>query len=141
MLRYISTALCALVLLLAAPAVADTWRDKECRFNDLRSGNTWTTYEVEKTIRCATAKWYVPGGTPKAFSVAQCESGTDLLDHSTDGYAGTYQHAVQYWDARRAALRPQGWELAPSVYNARSNVVVAIRMARSGWSPWPHCGL
>ncbi len=129
--------LMALLVVLAAPAAkASEWRSKQCRYGDLRAGSTWTTYEVEKTIRCATVKWSVPGGMGKAFAVARCESGDDLLDYSHDGYAGTFQHSTHYWPTRYKNLKPAGWNLAPSVYNARSNVIVAIRMARWGWTPW-----
>jgi hypothetical protein len=137
MLRYIINVLIiATLVLIPQAAGADDWRLEECRFNTLRAGQKWTTYEVEKTIRCATTHWAVPGGTYQALDVARCESGVDLLDYSRDGYAGTYQHSTQYWPARRANLKPEGWTLATSVYNPRSNVVIAIRMARSGWHAW-----
>jgi len=98
----------------------------------------WTTWNVKQMIRCAESKWPVPGGVTKAIQVASCESGDDLLDHSTDGYAGTFQQAVKYWPGRRRDTRQAlSWEIQSSVYNPRPNVIVSIRMAHlGGWDPW-----
>ena len=61
-------------------------------------------------------------------------------DASNGGdYLGVYQHAARYWPARVRALAPTAWAkpLGPSAFNARSNVVVALRMAHAGgWGAW-----
>jgi len=122
-----------------ADAVED-WRQEECRLNT--GSPEWTTWNVKQTIRCAVSHWPVPGGFSKAVAVASCESGSDLLDRSNDGVAGTFQQAVPYWPERRStAVRATGWVLQPSVYNPRPNVVVSIRMAHAlGWDEhWPGC--
>lgn len=127
-----------LVLGIVGARATEDWRERECRMNE--GSSTWRTVEVENMIRCAVGKWPVPGGVSKALQVARCESGSDMLDRSTDGYAGTYQQATRYWPERRRAHRPAGWRIAPSVYNPRSNVTVSIRMAsRGGWDDWPGC--
>ena len=142
MLRHFLTAIMVVMFMsLSSPAQAEDWREEECRMN--RGTSTWTTWDVKQMIRCAVNKWPVPGGFDQAIDVASCESGSDLLDHSTDGYAGTYQQATAYWPGRRAtARRATGWELQTSVFNPRPNTIVSIRMAhQGGWTyHWPHCG-
>lgn len=134
-LKYVLISVTALALL-ATPARADTtWREEHCRYN--KATNVWTPFEVRQTIRCATAKWPVPGGFSKAISVALCESGYDLQDPGGDGYAGTFQQSERYWPSRYHHLRPAGWELQSSATNPRANTVISIRMAHgAGWSAW-----
>lgn len=139
MKRTIAAIALLLSLFVAAPARAADWRQEQCRTNT--GSPAWTTWDVKQTIRCAVAKWPVEGGIAKAIAVASCESGSDLLDHSTDGYAGTFQQAVRYWPERhRSTVRATNWKLQSSVYNPRPNVIVSIRMAHmSGWSPTWSC--
>jgi len=136
MLRCLKVALTAAVLLtLASPAYAADWREEHCRMN--KATNVWTPFEIRQTIRCAVAKWGVPGGAEKAIAVALCESGYDLQDAGGDGYAGTFQQSEHYWPSRWRNLKPQGWELQSSPENPRANTVVSIRMAHgAGWSAW-----
>lgn len=111
-------------------------RSDECRYATSDGRRGWSTEDVRRTIVCAVGKWSVPGGVQRAISVASCESGSDLLDRSTDGYAGTFQQAVRYWPGRRATFNPDAWDKAlhRSVFNPRANVVVSIRMAHGvGW--------
>jgi len=69
--------------------------------------------------------------------VAQCESGLNELAYNPGGYGGVYQHAIAYWPARFANLAPPWWRLRSSVFNGRSNVVIAIRYAAQyGWGAW-----
>lgn len=125
---------------------ASTWREQTCRFSH---GDGFSTWEVRRTIDCAVDVWSVPGGLSAAVSVAQCESGADLLDRSRDGHSGTYQQATRYWGERRSgynravgsALDVMGprWDgsFDTSVFNARANVLVSIRMAHfGGWDGW-----
>lgn len=114
-------------------------REAECRYGRSDGRPGWSTLEVRRVIRCATGKWDVPGGYGKAIDVASCESGSDLLDRSTDGYTGTFQQSTRYWNGRRAYYNPDAWEkpLQRSAANPRANVVVSIRMAHaSGWDAW-----
>ncbi len=135
--RSLCSAALALALLLAAPAAPATAAARRstvawslCRI-DWRDG----TLEVKRLIRCATRKWRVPGGAPKALAVARCESGFDPGAYGS-GNAGVFQQAVPYWSGRAKEYGFPGW----SVYNGRANVIVSIRMAhRSGWDAWT-CG-
>jgi len=72
----------------------------------------------------------------KALAIAQRESGLAWYAvNPSSGAAGVYQHLPQYWKAR--VLSYPALRLGPSVFNARSNILVAIRMAHSGgWGPW-----
>lgn len=132
---------CALVLSLVQPTTAsnhgDSWRMRECRYQSLQPGH-WTEREVHKTIHCAITHWPVSHST--ADYVAERESGLYWhATNSTSGACGIYQHLPRYWPGRVASFNDAAprWDLAPSCYNARSNILVAIRMARSGgWSPW-----
>jgi len=115
-----------------------TWRWNECRFGGLQR-DPWTVREIVLTIRCAERRWAVPGGAPKALTVARCESGSDLKDPGGDGYAGTFQQAERYWPGRWRTYNPHSWEkrLRNAAAQPRSNVVVSIQMAHSGgWDPW-----
>ena len=135
--RSLCGATLAVALLLAAPAAPGTATAPRstvawslCRI-DWRDG----TSEVKRLIRCATRKWRVPGGAPKALVVARCESGFDPNAYGS-GNAGVFQQAVPYWSGRAKEYGFPGW----SVYNGRANVIVSIRMAhRSGWGAWT-CG-
>ena len=105
----------------------------QCRTSE---ANGWSNQDVEQAIRCAVSKWSVPGGALKALSVARCESGFNEHATYTD-HVGVYQHVRRYWPARFRAHRVRGWHMHPSPFNARSNVVVSIRMVHSGgWGPW-----
>lgn len=114
------------------------WRSSECRYGGLDKGG-WTYREVRLTIECAVARWSVYGGLSKALSVAECESGLNAQASNGGAYLGVYQHSARYWPARQNALNPPAWDkaIAESAFNARANVVVAIRMAHgSGWGAW-----
>lgn len=115
-------------------------REAECRYGRSDGQPGYSTLDVRRVIRCAVGKWSVPGGYDKAVAVASCESGSDLLDHSTDGYTGTFQQSTRYWDGRRAAYNPVGWDkpLQHPAWHPRANVVVSIRMAHADgdWSDW-----
>lgn len=136
--RILITAACVLPLLVMIPnAGANEWRNRTGRFNE--GASTWTYQEVRRTIAWATEKWSVPGGLSKAVSVADCESGLRATAVSPSGtYKGVYQQSKDYWPGRHRAA-PSWLNLAPSVFNARSNIIVSILMARGGWSDWAGC--
>lgn len=121
------------------------WRFNECRFGGVARA-AWTVHEIKLTMKCAIDKWPVPGGFDKAVRVAECESGSDLMDtDDSDGYIGTYQQSVRYWPTRQNEWSPKHWDhpLAESGNNPRANIVVSIRMARTNnWHDWKQgrCG-
>lgn len=104
---------------------------------------------VADLIWCAVRRWPVPGGYQKALDIAYRESrllwwaANPSRAACDDGWGscGVYQHAARYWPGRvRHYLRPEWfpntWPDVPW-WNARANVIVAIRMAHTGgWGPW-----
>lgn len=91
---------------------------------------------IKRLIRCAAARWPVPGGAEKALDVARCESGFRPNAYG-NGNAGVFQHRLPYWEGRYEAYTRRRWRLFESVYNGRTNVIVSIRMAHDiGWGPW-----
>jgi hypothetical protein len=102
-------------------------------------GNGYSARDVVQTIWCATNQWPVAGGVQKAIAVARCESGLNPEQYYS-GNAGVFQQRIAYWPGRRAGYNlavADRLEVAPSVYNARSNVLVSIRMVHvGGWGPW-----
>ena len=104
-----------------------------CDF-DWREG----TWQVKQLIRCAARRWNSPGTPEQAVAVARCESNLDPRAYNSAGYAGLFQQATRYWPGR-ADRWGQGDR---SVFNARANVIVSIRMAHAhgSWSAWSGCG-
>lgn len=91
-----------------------------------------STYQVRQLIRCAARRWNVPGGPGKALSVARCESNLDPRAYAS-GNAGVFQQRVVYWPGRAETYGFPG----ASVYNARANIIVSVRMAHAGgWGAW-----
>jgi len=96
------------------------------------------TFQLKQLIRCAARRWDSPGAPTKAVEVARCESHLDPDAYNSGGYAGLYQQATRYWPDRA-----DRWgQPNRSVYNARANIIVSIRMARAlgSWSAWGGCG-
>jgi hypothetical protein len=139
--RWIITLL-VLLLIMGAQSEAKakgSWRMEQCRYVNVDGGkgSGWSPQEIAATIRCAVQHWAVSGGEGEALSVASCESGLNEKAYNPGGYAGVYQHAVRYWGSRFNSLKPTWWSLRRSVFNGRSNVVIAIRYAsRYGWGAW-----
>jgi hypothetical protein len=105
----------------------------ECRY---KGNGGWSHRDIIREIHCAEDRWAVPGGSHKAVSVAKCESGLNPRAYYA-GHGGLYQHVIRYWPSRFRAHRVRGWHMHPGVYNARSAVVVTMRMVHSGgWQPW-----
>ncbi len=126
----------AAVLFAGSVTTHSGWRHQQCRYANLDGKPAFSYLEVKRTIWCAVDHWAVPGGASKAVAVAECESGLYPLA-SNGSYAGVFQQALAYWPIRFLNLRPRGWKLSSSVWNARSNVVISIRMAHEGgWGPW-----
>jgi hypothetical protein len=92
------------------------------------------TFHVKKLIRCAAARWNVPGGASKALAIANRESNFHPRAYNSySGAAGIYQHLRHYWPGRARTYGFRGW----SAFNARANIMVTMRMVhRGGWGPW-----
>jgi hypothetical protein len=109
-----------------------------CRFRLVDGELGWSTREVELTIACAVRRWPVPGGLTKARAIAWRESRFTATAYNASGCAGVYQWATGTW----ASVVPRHPYLAAVLshnrFNARSNVLYAIKTASGpmGWSPW-----
>ena len=127
-----------LTLVLPTAAHATTWRDNECRYQRLDGHMGWSTWEVKKTIRCATQKFSVDTST--ALYIADRESHFRAsATNSYSGACGIFQNIPSYWPGRLrnfATNRPKFKVLAGSCYDARSNVLASVWMMRSGFGPW-----
>lgn len=121
-----------------------SWRYEECRyrFSDGHAG--FTHREVEREIGCATAHWRVAGGTRAARCVADHESGDRRLAlNPSSGTEGIYQFMPSTFRSthRRHRGLVRRWHLRGGAFNARTNVVLAVRMASAGsWAPWSTAG-
>lgn len=104
-------------------------------------------HRMIQLIRCAIARWPVPGGLNKALDVAYCESGDNLWPWAHYmGSLGVFQQNGKYWQSRvNTYLKPEWFpgrwnrihKVPEGAYNARANVLVSIQMAhKSGWGPW-----
>jgi hypothetical protein len=116
------------------------WRSRWIRYQFSDGKRGFTQGEVQKTIREAVDRWPVPGGLRTAFRVAQCESGYyPYSDNAYSSAAGVYQMLDSTWASWLTSFRAihPHWKVRSSVYNARSNVLVAISHAHAqGWSAW-----
>lgn len=133
----IAAVLAAIVSLggISTAGAAESWRWDECRFQyaDDRAG--WNVQEVRRTIRCAAPKFGV--STSTALYVADRES--NFNPHATNAYSGAcgvYQHIPRYFGSRLASVPARYREWGTSCYDARSNVLAAMRLAQGGWGPW-----
>lgn len=92
---------------------------------------------ARRLIRCAVRRWPVPGDYTVARDVARCESG---LRWWADGGIndGLYQHDIRYWPARADHYLRDRWDISHSIWNARAQVFVTMRMVHSmrSWSHW-----
>lgn len=111
-----------------------------CRFRYLDGNPVFSKGEVASTIKCAVHRWHVAGGIEEALCIARRESGLNwYADNPTSSASGVYQFVEGTWvsqvSARAEFVKFQ--ELQRSVWNARSNVMIAIRSAHgAGWGPW-----
>jgi hypothetical protein len=117
------------------PAQAATWRMNECRFRTLDGGQTWTTWEVQRTIRCAAPRFGI--STSAALFVAEHESGFRAVT-GYDGFCGVYQHSRSAFPYRihGAEVRwPRYAWYGEPCENARSNIFAAFDLVKDsgGW--------
>jgi hypothetical protein len=93
-------------------------------------------WQVKRIIKCAVAHYPVPGGASKALYIARRESRFDPYAVNPNGrFKGIYQQGTSWWNDR---YHTYGFQyLRPQILNARTNIIVSIRMAhRHGWGPW-----
>ena len=111
-----------LVLVVASPAHAALERNKRLCPQRWRLG----PWHVKQLIKCEAHLIGEPGGADSALYVAWHES--RFKPRASNGtYAGLYQHSLRYWKDRVHRWAP---DFDHSAYNARTNIVVSLRMAR-----------
>jgi len=95
------------------------------------------TWHVKRLIKCAARHWDSPGTPIKAVQVARCESHLRPDAYNPNGYAGLFQQSTRHWPQRADHYGMPD----RSVFNARANVIVSVRMARAlgDWSAWGGC--
>jgi hypothetical protein len=128
---------------MAVPASSMTWKDRaqKVRYQSWRDPS-WTYRETRLTIAKAAKKMGV--SVRRALCVARRESGYGLDErayNSSSGASGLFQHLRRYWPERVAnynrAMRKRHWlQVGPNVFDARSNALVSMWMARRSWAPW-----
>ena len=129
-----SASLLAPVVVSTTAAEAQTVPLRVCYYEWQRG-----TWHIKQLIRCAARRWPVPGGAYKAIAVADCESHLDPRALSNGGsLAGLFQQSTHYWPSRATRFGQDD----RSVYNARANVIVSVRMAHAArsWAAWAGCG-
>lgn len=123
------------------PANATAWRWDHCRFQYVNGAAGWSVTEVRSTIRCAVQRYGVPGGLSRANYIAYRESRFhQYADNSYSSASGIFQWVDSTWSSVRSSMGlwwNGHWNLRDSVWNARSNVLAAIRYAHKySWGPW-----
>jgi hypothetical protein len=119
----------------STPADAATWRARECRFQTLDGRKGWSTWEVQRTIRCAATRFGID--VQMALFVADHESGFQART-GYDSYCGVYQHSRSAFpyrlDGARARWPKLSWYGRPCE-NARSNILAAFDLVKDsgGW--------
>lgn len=115
----------------------EDWREATCRYARLDGEHRYSIREVARAIECSTERWRVPGGTEGALCIARRESGLRPdADNPSSSAAGVYQWIDDSFDGayRSHPELVRRWGLRDSVWNARTNVVLAIRHAHDAWS-------
>lgn len=95
---------------------------------------------VQHLLVCVERKWPVPGGIDKVFAIVDRESSFyPWAQNPSSLCSGLFQDVLSLWPGRVAAYWNSDWLWrAPSVFNARANAIVNIRMIHSSgsWGPW-----
>jgi len=150
MRRFITATLVSAILL-ATPIAAQaraidgkyvgSHQTPSCVFRYLDGNPRFSKNEVRSTIRCAVARWDVPGGLDTALYIARRESGLNWnAANPTSSASGIYQFVDGTWasEVSRFSEMVKLQHMSRSVWNARSSALIAIRLAHgcSCWSPW-----
>ncbi len=96
-------------------------------------------HKVEHLIACAVRIWPVAGGVYYAQAIAERESSMwPWAQNVSSLCSGVYQDVLSLWSGRvQRYWDPDWFWRTPSVFNARANVIVNIRLAHdAGWGPW-----
>lgn len=138
-MRYLRALILAAFLaasLTATPAhAAEVKAWPVCKFQLADGKAGWSPKEVRRTIRCATSLWNVPGGFDQADYIAWRESRYTQFAKNGD-CLGIYQWYGSTWRNMLDEF-PRVAAISTSRYNARANVLMAIRFAhKHGWGPW-----
>jgi phage-related tail fiber protein len=114
---------------------------QECLFNGMNERVDWTNPEERRTAWCVTRRYHVPGGIRQMLHVGDCESSWYRFASNRGNYLGLFQHDSDSWHYRVTHYEPQGWKLAQSWTNSRSQIVVTARMAHNDgdWGQWAGC--
>ena len=107
-----------------------------CEFPWQRRNGGYSTWQVKRIVRCAVAHYPVAGGERKALYIAWRESRYDPYAVNPNGrFKGIYQQGISWWSDR---YHTYGFDyLKPKILNARTNIIVSIRMVhKHGWGPW-----
>jgi hypothetical protein len=123
-----------------APAAHAHHRPGPCDVHG--SAGETVAHHSKELIRCAVAKWAVPGGARRAICIAKRESGLIPTAASPGGdFLGLYQHMATAWADRYTTWTWPGWRLKKNALNGRTNTIVTIRMVNGGgWGPWSGLG-
>jgi hypothetical protein len=124
------------------PAASAHHAPGPCDFH--REEDVTVRQHSREQIRCAAARWPVPGGVEVALCIAKRESGLLPWAESGNGLnKGLFQQHVNYWDGNYEGYTQRWWDLPRRILSGRTNTIVSIRMASDiGWGPWggPDCG-
>ena len=134
--RTIVVLLAAGLTFTAAPAASAHHAPGPCGFH--RGDDQTVRRHSRDQIRCAVARWPVPGGTDVALCIAKRESGLLPWAESGDGLnKGLFQQHVHYWDGNYEGYTQRSWDLPRRILSGRTSTIVSIRMASEiGWGPW-----
>jgi hypothetical protein len=129
-------AIAASLLLAAATAASARHAPGPCDFH--RDDDETIRQHSREQIRCAVARWPVPGGAEVAMCIAKRESSLLPWAESGDGLnKGLFQQHVNYWDGNYEGYTQRRWDLPRRILSGRTNAIVSIRMASDiGWGPW-----
>lgn len=109
--------------------------DRACRFQLYDGKPGWTVEEVKRTVHCAVRRW--PVSLDTALDIARRESRFRQYAYNPSGCSGIYQWAPSTWSSVLNDFPPLYAVLGHGVFNARSNVMYAVKYAHNrSWSPW-----
>lgn len=135
-------AACIIVAGSALPAHAEGKGPCTGWFSNVRPsmGQTRVRSHVEHLLTCVEHLWPVPGGIEKVFQIVDRESGFwPWAQNPSSLCSGLFQDVLSLWPGRLHTFWNPAWFWrTPSVFNARANAIVNIRMIHNSgsWGPW-----